>query len=151
MSLLFDITPDEPKKQRKAKAAPAPEPVLQEPAVTAVPAFVVSASIGVIDGHFECHRCGGQAHDILLESGKEWWVECCYCGLFSWERAVKGHLKPSAGDFVFADGRYAGKTVAQAAAEPNGIDYLTWAATNHKRPSVREVCRGHLDSLKAGR
>lgn len=149
MSLLFEITPEEPSKRRKARR---PEPAAQalpEPAAATV--SLPTEILGKIDDHYECHRCGGRCHDILLEDAKDWFVACAFCGLMSWEKAVKGHLKPKAKEFVFADGRFAGRTVAEAAAEPNGMEYLRWAAGSHKRPTVREVCKNHLDSLTAGR
>lgn len=150
MTLLFDTSPDEPTRKRKGKKAAAA--VVAEPA--AKPAswtlpVIPTVTLGRIDGHYQCHRCDAQAHDILIEDRKEWLVGCAFCGLMSWEKAVAGHLKPKSKEFVFSDGRYAGKTLSEAAADPRGLDYLRWAAENHKRPTVRDVCRTHLDGMNA--
>jgi len=150
MTLLFDTSPDEPTKKRKgrrAAAAEVPEPTATT-AAWSLP-VVPTVLLGKIDDHYECSRCAAKAHDILAEDGKEWWVACAFCGLMSWERAVAGHLKPKAKEFVFSDGRYAGKTLSEAAADPRGLEYLRWAAENHKRPTVRDVCRTHLDGMNA--
>lgn len=150
MTLLFNTAPDEPTKKRKGRKAAAvvvAEPPA-EPAAWSLP-VVPTALLGRIDDHYECRRCEAKAHDILAEDGKEWWVACAFCGLMSWERAVAGHLKPKGKEFVFSDGRYAGKTLSETAADPRGLDYLRWAAENHKRPTVREVCRTHLDGMNA--
>jgi hypothetical protein len=150
MTLLFDTSPDEPTRTRKSRrpaaVAVAPEPV--DPAGWTLP-VVPTALLGRIDDHYECRRCEAKAHDILAEDGREWWVACAFCGLMSWEKAVAGHLKPKAKEFVFSDGRFAGKTLSEAAAEPRGLEYIRWAAENHKRPTVRQVCRNHLDGSGA--
>jgi hypothetical protein len=149
MSLLFQITPEEPSKRRKTRR-PEPTPPAAAPQAATV-ASLPAEILGKIDDHYDCHRCGGRCHDILLEDAKDWLVGCAFCGLMSWEKAVRGHLKPKAQEFVFSDGRYAGMTVPAAAAAPNGMEYLRWAAEHHKRPTVREVCRSHLDALQSGR
>ena len=37
-----------------------------------------------------------------------------------------------------------GKTIEEAAATPRGMDYIAWAANEHKRPTVRESCAKYL-------
>ena len=63
----------------------------------------------------------------------------------SWKTtAIEGYLKPREVGFVFRDGRFAGKTIEEAAADPRGKDYIAWAAAEHKRPMVREACQKFL-------
>lgn len=152
--MLFDSTApeDQPKKKgrRRPKAA-APEPIVEprsdDEALLAIlsrPAVV----LGRLDGIVECHRCEAACMDIVEEDGREWQIECCFCGLKQWHPAIAGHLKPRDQGFVFNDGRFAGKTVEEAFAMPRGRDYVEWAAKEHKRPSVRAACEKFL--LTAG-
>lgn len=106
--------------------------------------------IGTIDHTYRCadEKCGAECHDILDEEGFEWRIECCFCGAGQRVRAIRGHLKPKGDGFVFIDGRFEGKTVDEAAAEPRGLDYVKWAAEHHKRQAVRNACKTFLDNRK---
>jgi len=150
MSLLFDVSPDEPTRtSRRAKAGGSVSEVVpkkdlsyigQLPARTILP-------IGKADDLFDCGdgRCGARCHDILHEHKGEWYVTCCFCGTAMWVKAVAGHLKPREGEFVFRDGRFAGMTVSEAACQPRGEDYIKWCAANHPRDAVRSACKKHMD------
>lgn len=109
--------------------------------------------LGKIDDTHTCldERCESTCMDIVGEDGLNWKVECAFCGTGQTVRAIRGHLKPRTEEFRFSDGRFEGRTPAEAAAEPNGMIYLNWAARSHKRPAVREVCRTFLDSHPAAR
>jgi hypothetical protein len=155
MNQLFDTSPiedDDGKKKRPSKrkagepAAPEPAPIDDAlAAILARPAVI----LGRLDGHVECHRCSAACRDIVEEAGDEWLIECAFCGLKEWSPAIEGHLKPKDGGFVFRDGRFAGKTIEEAAADPRGADYIAWAASEHKRPSVREACQKFLLTASA--
>jgi len=156
MSQLFDTSPiedEDGKKKRPSRrkaAAPEPQPqaatepddalatLLAKPAVT----------LGRLDGVVECHRCGAATHDIIEDYGREWMIECCFCGLKQDVPSIKGHLKPRGKAFVMSDGRFAGKTLDEIVADPRGMDYITWASKEHKRQTVREACAKYL--LTAG-
>lgn len=101
-----------------------------------------------IDGHFTCidSRCGADAHDIVEEDGLQWKIECAFCGTGQRVRGIRGHIQQKTQEFRFADGRFEGLTVAEAAAEPRGLEYVQWAAANHKRPAVRDACKTHIDA-----
>jgi hypothetical protein len=151
--MLFDTTetPEEQPKKRGRKRPSAvshsPEPVAERCsddgallAILSRPAVV----LGRLDSIAECHRCEAACMDIVEEEGREWQIECCFCGLKQWHPAIAGHLKPRDQGFVFNDGRFAGKTVEEAFVLPRGRDYVEWAAKEHKRPSVRDACAKFL-------
>jgi hypothetical protein len=155
MSLLFDVSPDEPVRKRstrsKSRAAPtgSEEPSLKTPYLYRE----ITGRLGTIDDDtYACPhpRCGAGAHDILLEDGKEWLIACAFCGSTQRVTAIAGHLKPKPEEFRFRDGLFAGMTPAEAAREPRGPDYLSWAAENHPRPAVRDAVKNHLDGLGKG-
>lgn len=153
MTLLFDVSPEEPTRKRgSAKRTSAPEhtPAKEPekaPSIVGNPPARVFLPIGTIDDAYECAGgCGAWSHDILHEDGREWYVSCAICGTCQWVVGIKGHLKPRLVDFVMRDGRFAGMTFAEIERQPRGLDYLKWAAAEHPRPSVREVAKKHLDS-----
>jgi hypothetical protein len=47
---------------------------------------------------------------------------CCYCNLLVRVKGVRPDPLP--GEWTLPAGRFAGKTLAEAAAEPNGVRYL---------------------------
>ncbi len=153
MSLLFDVSPDEPTRRRgSAKRPSAPQTVPeQEPEKTPIyigelPTRAI-LPIGMIDHTYDCAdgRCGTQCHDILHEDHGEWYLACVFCGTGQWVKAIKGHLKPREQEFVLRDGRFAGLTLAEVEKQPRGMDYLKWAAESHPRSMVKDECKRHLD------
>jgi hypothetical protein len=104
--------------------------------------------LGKLDGTYACadEACRSDAHDIVEEDGLYWLVACAFCGTIHRVQAIRGHIKPKEQEFRFSDGRFSGATPAEAAAKPNGMVYLRWAAVSHKRPAVRAACQKHLDS-----
>lgn len=148
MSLLFDISPEEPQKRRAARALmPASQ---NQPGRSSSPHTYKGAQtaeiIATIDDHFTCadESCGASSHDIIGEDGGEWAIECALCGTGQRVRAIKGHLKPKPQEFAFRDGRFAGMTLSATAAAPRGPDYLRWAAASHPRQSVRDAVQTWL-------
>lgn len=159
MSLLFDVSSDEPiRKRGSAKRTGAPQP-LSEPEPKKAPIYIGESPtrpilpIGTIDHTYDCAdaACGTQCHDILHEDGNEWYLVCAFCGTGQWVKAIKGHLKPQDRDFVLRDGRFAGLTLPEVERQPRGLDYLKWAAESHPRPTVREACKKHLDKTVGAR
>ena len=149
--MLFDTSPteDEDSKTRKksrkkaAVAVDAPEPAGADDHLASIlsrPAVI----LGRLDNHVACHRCLASCHDIVEDDGREWLIECAFCGLKEWSPAIEGYLKPREVGFVFRDGRFAGKTIEEAADDPRGKEYIAWAAAEHKRPMVREACQKFL-------
>lgn len=106
--------------------------------------------IGRSAGHYQCgyEGCGSAYFDILDEWRGEWFVECMVCGTGQYVPAVSGVLQTpdNAGEFVFADGRYEGLSMAEVAADKNGPTYIAWAAENHKREAVRIACKKWIDA-----
>lgn len=154
MTLLFDISPDEPvkKKSTRSQSRGSPPEAKNESLKTPLLYREIAGRLGTVDdGTFACThpRCGAGAHDILLEDGKEWLIACAFCGSMQWVKAIKGHLKPAPEEFRFRDGLFAGMTPAEASREPRGADYLSWAAESHPRPAVREAVKAYLDSLRS--
>jgi len=149
--MLFDIAPQDdpgsaPKAKGRKKRPPAPPEPPPTQASCGLPAILSRPPIilGRLDDIVECHRCGASCMDIVEEDGREWMIECCFCGLKQWHPSIQGHLKPKEKGFVFADGRFAGSTVEEAFATPRGREYVEWAAREHKRPSVRDACSKFL-------
>lgn len=150
--MLFDTSPTEdpdsaPKKKGRKKTKPADAaPEAAQPIGDYLAAVLakVPVTLGRLDGIVECHRCAGAVMDIVEEDGREWLIDCGYCGLKQWIPSIPGHLTPRGEGFVFADGRFSGKTVEEAYLLPNGRDYVEWAAKEHKRPSVRAACEKFL-------
>lgn len=159
MSLLFDVSPDEPTRKRgsvKRSNAQAPTP---KPEPEKTPYFIgelpvrAIQPIGMIDHTYDCAdgRCGAQCHDILHEEHGDWYLSCVYCGTGQWVKAIKGHLKPRDQEFVLRDGRFAGLTLEEVEKQPRGLDYLKWAAMSHPRAVVKEACKKHLDRTPSTR
>lgn len=151
MSLLFDVSPDEPTRKKGGQRGAA-HPI-QTVETEKQPSFLVELPqkailpIGMIDHTYDCAdgRCNTQCHDILFEDRGEWYLSCVFCGTGQWVKAIKGHLKPREGVFVLRDGRFAGLTLAEVERQPRGMDYLKWAAESHPRDAVKEECKKHLD------
>ena len=165
MSLLFDVSPEEPGKKSKSKAKtpslPRPSAVLEKPEKAPIYIGKPASILGRLDDA-ECidESCQAQAHDIVDEGMVDlkgngikepaWHLECCFCGTGQWVAVIKGHLKEKPVEFTFRDGRFAGQTIAEAATHPRGMDYLTWAAAGHPRQAVRESVRTWLDLNRQG-
>ena len=153
MDTLFDISPDEPvrsKGKRLTRAQPV-APVQDPEKPVLLRTFQQDRAIlpiGTIDHTYDCpdSACGTQCHDILYEDGGEWYLSCVFCGTGQWVKAIKGHLKPQDRTFVLRDGRFAGLTLPEVENQPRGLDYLKWAAESHPRPTVKEMCKKHLDA-----
>lgn len=150
MNFLFDTSPTElpdskKKGTKKAVSQPVAE-VINDPIF--LPAQRELRIIGRIDHTYTCERprCGAQCHDIIAEDGKDWLLECCFCGQWQWAEAVDGVLDTGVEAFTFRDGRFSGMTVEQASREDHGVDYIKWAARSHKREAVRLACQSWLDS-----
>lgn len=149
MALLFEQHEDPVSDigRKKPRRKPAATVTTPEPEATA-PQVVVEARraqiLGRIDAGHPCERCHAEAFDIAEEAGREWLVECAFCGQREWRRAIADYLKPKEQGFVFRDGRFAGKAIEEAAGLPRGRDYIEWAAKEHSRPSVREACQKFL-------
>ena len=153
MSLLFDVSPDEPTRKRSRAQKAAAHPIESEEPKKA-PYYLGQIAprailpIGMIDHTFDCAdaACGTQCHDILHEEGGEWYLSCVFCHTGQWVKAIKGHLKARDQEFVLRNGRFAGLTLPEVEKQPRGLDYLRWAAESHPRPTVREACKKHLDA-----
>jgi hypothetical protein len=151
MSLLFDVSPEEPTKKRaRAQKVVPPSAVFQTPekrhsikGQTAPPAL---KALGRLDHTHECADtlCRGSAHDIIHEDRGEWLIQCCFCLTCQWVPVIKGHLEPKPTEFQFRDGRFVGLTIDEAVALPRGLDYVIWAAKEHKRPAVKTACETWL-------
>jgi hypothetical protein len=153
VTLLFDTSADEPTR-RKARARKAAPVFLDDPPTKNALINIgksAPAPLGVLDDSVACvdSRCQAQCHDIIDEIRGQWFIECVFCGTGQWVPAVRGHLpEPVAGgDFVLRGGRFDGRTIAAAARDPRGIDYLRWAAKEHPRPAVQKACETYLASI----
>jgi hypothetical protein len=73
-----------------------------------------------------------------------WLIQCCFCNTSQWVAVIKGHLETKPTEFQFHDGRFAGLTIDEAAAHPRGMDYVQWAAKEHKRLAVKTACETWL-------
>ena len=157
MSLLFDIPPEEtPKKRARARMEAPPPALVQDaektPYYMGQTAAAVIHPIGTIDHTYECAdvRCQGTAHDILHEEMGEWLLGCCFCNSTQWVPVIRGHLEPKPAEFQFRDGRFAGLTIDEAASQPRGMDYVAWAAREHKRQAVKTACETWLARNQTG-
>lgn len=153
MTQLFDTSPEEPSKKRgkgnragALKRSADQQPKKDPYYLGQMPARAIRA-IGKIDDTYQCvdHRCGASCHDILTEDNGEWLLQCCFCNCTQWMPAIPGHLDAQEQKFVLRDGRFAGKTLDEVAGEPLGMDYIAWAAAEHKRDAVRSACKTWLD------
>jgi len=152
LAMLFDTSPiddpdSSPKKKGRKKPAQAAVAHTEPPPVDDALAAILNRPaviLGRLDNHVACHRCMASCHDIVDDSGKDWLIECAFCGLKEWFPAIEGYLQPREVGFVFRDGRFSGKTVEEAFDLPRGRDYVEWAAKEHKRPIVREACEKFL-------
>lgn len=154
MSLLFDISPGEPARQKRssARVKTTPAESITDPIKREVsPPRPAIKALGRLDHTHECadSRCRGSAHDIIHENRGEWLIQCCYCNTCQWVPVIKDHLAPKAEAFTFRDGRFAGLTIDEAAEQPHGLEYVAWAAGEHKRDAVRKACQTWLDSRQA--
>lgn len=156
MSHLFDISPLETDGKRKKKphetrvSIKKTEPEKSSYYLGKSPPRLF-AHIGTIDHTYACwdHRCQAECNDILVEDGRQWLLQCVVCGCTQWVPVIPGHLQPKEEGFVFRDGRFAGLTIDEAVALPRGLDYVEWAAKEHKRPAVKQACQTWLDGRKA--
>lgn len=155
MSMLFEIAPDEPtKKRRIARGSVKPAEAKEADSIKDFSAKVVATRpIGRIDDTYQCidGRCGASCHDILLEERGQWLLGCCFCNCTQWLPAIPGHIKPREEQFVLRDGRFAGMTLDEVMSQPRGIDYITWAAEEHKRDAVKAACKTWLDQRNTHR
>jgi hypothetical protein len=149
MKTLFEMPAGDPVDEKRGKKRK-PEPTVEP---EAVPEFRVSVPLaamilGTIDEGVVCigQTCQATAHDIVEESGGRWLVECAFCGTGQWIKAVKGHLKPQNGVFVFNTGDYAGQTLDAVGSTPRGMGYIEWSAENHKIDAVRVASKTWLAS-----
>jgi hypothetical protein len=158
MSLLFDIQPEEPTRQARARAkGGTPLAPKQEPQKT--PSFIGQTApraikaLGTLDEGHECadSTCRGTAHDIVHEEYGEWLIQCAFCNTAQWVPVVKGHLEPKEDEFVFRDGRFSGLSIDEAVASPRGVEYVIWAAKEHKRPAVKAACETWLAKSRSSR
>lgn len=153
MDTLFDVSPDEPVKKRSARG-PKPLAKVEEPiSIKEVLPTRALRPIEKLDDVVECidPACGTSCADIILDEGREWLIQCCFCTKMQWIPQIPGHLPPAAkeDEFVFRDGRFAGMTIGQAVLEPRGRQYVEWAATQHKRDAVKAACKSWLDQKNA--
>jgi hypothetical protein len=152
VSLLFDTSPQEPVNKKAGRKQRVKEAPITAPGMPLPPASAAApAPLGVLDDSVACvdSRCRAQCHDIIDEIRGQWFIECVFCGTGQWVPAVRGHLpEPVAGgDFVLRGGRFDGRTIAAAARDPRGMDYLRWAAKEHPRPAVQKACETYLASI----
>lgn len=155
MTLLFDVSPDEPVRSARARKKVAPPPA-EKQEVEKRPYYIGQTAIkalGRLDGIHACAdaACGGTAHDILHESNGDWLIQCFACNTCQWVPVIKGHLAPKPEAFVFRDGRFSGLSIDEAVEQPHGREYVAWAAKEHKRDAVKKACQTWLDSDTAGR
>jgi len=159
METLFEMSPTEPvpaKKSRK-KAVPPQEQNQRPEKKTLIykgnPPPPAIRAIGKLDHTHECADalCRGSAHDIIHEDRGEWLIQCCFCLTCQWVPVIEGHLEPKSTEFQFRDGRFAGLTIDEAVALPRGLEYVLWAAREHKRPAVKTACETWLAKNQSSR
>jgi hypothetical protein len=102
-----------------------------------------------LDGYITCERCGASAHDAIDERKGEVLAECCFCGATEWCKAPRrptakpiAEAAAEADEFRFKFGRFAGMTLAEADAKPNGRKYLEWMVTNNDK--LRDTIAAYL-------
>lgn len=150
--LLFDVSPDEPVK-KKGRSSRRKEAAAVETTAAFPPPTYTAEILGQVRDLHECAdtRCKSQQFDIIDDYKGEWKLECMICGTGQWVTALPGILPdPEVEQFTFRDGIFEGRTIDDAAKEENGMDYIEWAASSHKRAAVQKACRTWLDS-RAGR
>jgi len=101
-----------------------------------------------LDGHISCYRCNGTARDVIGERRGEVLSECCYCGAMELCAATKKRITGTpaeTSEFRFKHGRFAGMTLKEADAQPNGRKYLEWMAQNND--ALRATISMHLAKL----
>lgn len=145
MNLLFDISPEDvpdSKKKRSGRKAAAEDKPAEKTFVIDV-SNRSSAIHGKCDGEYVCpdERCGSTTHDITHIDRGAWRIECVFCGTGQWVEAQE-----TAGEFRFPDGRFEGLTVAEAAAQKNGLQYVRFVAEKDPSQGVRDACQTWLDS-----
>jgi hypothetical protein len=144
---LFPVSPDEPQKKRVTKR-PAAEATVVQPPPLARPKPAIKP-IGKIDGP-PCDGtafnspCNTTVYDIFHEDAGDWLVGCWCCGAVSWMPVVPGHL-PARTEYVVHGGRFDGKTFAEIAGEPRGLDTIRIYAADAKRPGLQAEARKWLD------
>jgi hypothetical protein len=121
MSFLFDVSPTEDQATRRRAKAKRPEAAAPRPAP--VQDAVIDESEGFLASleQVPCQECGAPADlaQVLLINGKKKWrVQCGWWCLHSWLiDPIPGVLDPKPEkkkEFVMREGRFAGKTFAQA-------------------------------------
>lgn len=152
---LFDLSSEHPKSSPRRKTL-AVAPQLEADFIESIPRKAIQAPspiLGTIDHTYRCTRpsCGAECSDIIEVAGREWLIMCAFCGLMQWVPVIRGFLKPKPAEFRFRDGRFEGLTLAQAAAEPKGAEYLSWAVKSHPRQDVRDEVKTYLDAFGVGR
>jgi hypothetical protein len=150
VSTLFDISQQEPARDKKTRSR---RPATSDGGKANIapiyraetPAKAIRA-LGKLDHTHECADalCRGSAHDIIHEDRGEWLIQCCFCLTCQWVPVIEGHLEPKSTEFQFRDGRFAGLTIDEAVALPRGLEYVLWAAREHKRPAVKTACETWL-------
>lgn len=150
MTLLFDISPEEPERKKSRRKAVAEQPA---PEKTEESFFAPARDLqimGQVEDIYTCpdETCLATYHDIIDEHKGRWLIECCFCGTGQWVWAVDGVLRePDA--FVFRDGVFEGLSIDEAVCRENGMDYVQWASEKHKRPAVKEACKKWLDAHRS--
>lgn len=101
--------------------------------------------LATYDDH-KCGYCGFHCADITDEHRGQVRVECVYCGTGTWvtrPRSASPSHPIDRGEFRFDSGRFSGLTIPEAAAEPNGLEYIRWRATQKNCSR----CKIYLDSI----
>lgn len=151
--MLFDTSPerDEDRSGRKAtKRQAAPLAALPEHAEEPPPPVAYCLEPLGRTSDEECGYCRYGEQTIYDVYRKEWHVQCDCCGLAWWRPEIPGHLAEKPAAFRFREGRLAGKTPAEAAQVPRGLDTMRVYAQSHKDEEVRRECQLFLDSIGRG-
>ncbi len=92
-----------------------------------------------VDEVYECSRCQCSVGDVAARSIKEQlMLICCWdCGQTEW---IPGRLNMPelVASAVMPSGRFAGLTIEEAYAKPNGEKYLRWLA-DHGDPMSEQI------------
>lgn len=146
-TLLFD-TSEEVAKTKKKPRRDEPDALPATPAPATTVAVAAQPAIGTADDLFVCvdSRCKSGGFDVLAEDRGNWFIECIFCGTGQWVRKPRTtHQGESSQEvFRFLGGKHPGKTIDEVAAEPHGLDYIRWAAADHKRQAVKDACKTWL-------